>query len=434
MALANYLSHYAETHTRQLNDFSESYDYVCVVPCFDETEAFLLTNEKVFRSTSSLLILVINQAPATIINANNLALQQFIGAAFARLWRSRDQALTLYRSGANSHILCVDAYSPGRELAAKQGVGLARKIGADIACQLFYCGKIVKPWIFNTDADVKLPENYFSSTASATAAAALVFPYEHSRPNDPKQALAIDLYDYGLRYYAAALHWAGSPYAFQTVGSTLVIHANYYAKVRGFPKRNAGEDFYILNKLRKTGNIVCLSEPLLTVAARTSNRTPFGTGAAMRQIMQLDDAECDYVFYHPLVFDLLRVFLQALPDIWRLLRSDSVDDELIQTTIAAVIAHEKLMPVLHTLDVASGVRHAFSHSKTFDGFSKHMHDWFDAFRTLKLVHGLRDRYYPSINIRELGALTPAFLPASACARRTLRARHTITESGVEYPP
>ncbi len=416
MALAKYLSRYAEAHTQQLADFPGSYDYVCVIPCFDESEAFLQINATAFNTASSLIIVVINQAPAEDINANNLAVQRYVETSFLRLWQSLDRVLTLYASGSGWHLLCVDAFSPGRQLPVNHGVGLARKIGADIACQLYYCGKIAKPWIFTTDADVELPDDYFIATANVAGAAALIFPYQHSHPDDPNQALAIDLYDYSLRYYVAGLHWAGSPYAFQTVGSTLAVHAEHYAKVRGFPKRSAGEDFYILNKLRKTGDIVTLPRPAISIAARVSHRTPFGTGAALSQIVQLEDAARDYVFYHPQIFSLLRLFLHSLPEIWQRLSDASAGNAAIQMTIYKVIENEKLVQVLQTLTVDAGIQHAFSHSKTLHGFLKHIHDWFDAFRALKLVHGLRDGYYPSVNIEELQRLAPEFLSQSSLAR------------------
>lgn len=410
MALAKYLSHYAEPHSQQLGDFPYSYDYACVIPCYDETEVFLLQNRQVFDAASSLVIVVINEAPSKRANTNNLALHKFIQNSYPRIWESNDGYLTLFNSGAEPHLLCVDAYTAGRQLPARQGVGLARKIGADIACQLYYNGKIAKPWIFTTDADVVLPHDYFSAASSFAKAAAFIFPYQHNRPSDPRRALAIDLYDFSLRYYTSGLSWAGSPYAFQTVGSSLTIHAEHYAKVRGFPKRNAGEDFYILNKLRKTGAIVSLNEPVITVAARISNRTPFGTGAALSQIMQLEDAERDYVFYHPKVFELLRRFLQVLPNIWQHLDTAPTDSINIRRTISEAIEDEKLIQVLQSLDIEAGVQHAINHSRTLERFLKHVHDWFDAFRTLKLVHGLRDEYYSSINIAELQILAPEFLP------------------------
>ena len=40
--------------------------------------------------------------------------------------------------------------------------------------------------------------------------------------------------------------------------------------------------------------------------------------------------------------------------------------------------------------------HAFRQSRNLDQFTRQMHTWFDAFRTLKLIHFLRDIDAPSI--------------------------------------
>ena len=68
------------------------------------------------------------------------------------------------------------------------------------------------------------------------------------------------LYEYSLRYYVAGLTYAQSPYAFHTIGSTMAVNAEHYASVRGFPRREAGEDFYLLNKLAKVGSVHTLEE------------------------------------------------------------------------------------------------------------------------------------------------------------------------------
>ena len=60
-----------------------------------------------------------------------------------------------------------------------------------------------------------------------------------------------------LRYYVAGMKYARSHLThFHTIGSTMAVRASYYAKVRGFPKREAGEDFYLLNKLAKVGTVL----------------------------------------------------------------------------------------------------------------------------------------------------------------------------------
>jgi hypothetical protein len=78
------------------------------------------------------------------------------------------------------------------------------------------------------------------------------------------------------------LREAHSPYAYHSIGSTLAIHAETYAVVRGVPRRNAGEDFYLLNKAAKVDRIAILAEPSIAITARYSQRVPFGTGPALK--------------------------------------------------------------------------------------------------------------------------------------------------------
>ena len=64
---------------------------------------------------------------------------------------------------------------------------------------------------------------------------------------------ATALYELRLHHYVLGLEYAGSPYAYHTLGSCLAVKADAYAQVRGFPKRAGAEDFYLLNKLAKLG-------------------------------------------------------------------------------------------------------------------------------------------------------------------------------------
>ena len=49
------------------------------------------------------------------------------------------------------------------------------------------------------------------------------------------------------------------------------------------------------------------------------------------------------------------------------------------------------------------LEHAFRQSNNLDQFTRQVHTWFDAFRTLKLIHFLRDGYLPSISYARLEA-------------------------------
>jgi hypothetical protein len=266
---------------------------------------------------------------------------------------------------------------------------------------------------------VRLPQRYFAFSTALTGStsqdtSALIYPFRHSfvavndavqeqadettAPLRQKIMQATQLYEFSLRYYVAGLNYAGSPYAFHTIGSTIAVNSEHYAKVRGFPRRNAGEDFYLLNKLAKVGcirqlNAVADCEPV-DIAARLSDRVPFGTGAATGRIMELTDPARDFLFYHPTVFELLRSWLGSLPAFWQS-RSSDITSVLSQPDLPVLIEG------LEDMGVEDALRHALRQSSDAEQFSRQMHTWFDAFRTLKLIHHLRDRQLPSIRLEVL---------------------------------
>src|SRR5690606_21745746 len=55
----------------------------------------------------------------------------------------------------------------------------------------------------------------------------------------------------------------------------------------------------------------------IQIAARLSDRVPFGTGAAVNKMTALQDVVKDYRFYDPRVFGLLGMWLQSWPAIWQ---------------------------------------------------------------------------------------------------------------------
>jgi len=64
---------------------------------------------------------------------------------------------------------------------------------------------------------------------------------------------------------------------------------------------------------------------------------------------------------------------------------------------------------LQTMGFDKAVEAARKNSKSPSAFTRHMHDWFDAFRTLKYIHGLRDAEYGSVSVCELRGLLPECL-------------------------
>ena len=428
-----YLRQYAEPGTAAVEEIpaSEPWQQVVVIPVCNESTEILRALPR--GSGRSLMILVVNEtgnAPRHVSLAN----QDFaaeLQTRFRLRWQSAAAGgLTLYHDPASTRdVLLVDRFSDGRNFPAKGGVGHARKTGADLAAYLIHQQRVSSPWIHCTDADVRLPQRYFTcsatiSDATAQNTAALVYPFRHSMTTDKtgdripnihrhKILQVTHLYEFSLRYYVAGLSFARSPYAFHTIGSTIAVNAAHYAKVRGFPRRRAGEDFYLLNKLAKVGSIMQLSaetdcEPI-DITARLSDRVPFGTGAAVGRIMELEDPAREFLLYHPAVFGLLHSWLGSLATFWH---SRSSDIGVILSRGAATNQQgdlsnhppkdlQALISGLEDAGASEALQHAFRQSSDTIQFNRQVHTWFDGFRTLKLIHHLRDHHLPSISFEAL---------------------------------
>jgi len=419
-----YLHNYAEPEVSALDGLPDqlSWQNVMVIPACNESPGLLRSPPPC--GGRSLMILVINEASgaAEKVSLRNRALEAAVQERFTLLWCSaHGSVLSLWRDPcAGRDLLLVDRFSEGRQLPARGGVGFARKIGVDLALWLIHHQRIHTTWIHCTDADVQLPGTYFARSNRlqdrTSKIAALIYPFSHSDDQDRSESrevvMATLLYELSLRYYVAGMKLARSPYAFHTIGSTMAVNAIHYAKVRGFPKREAGEDFYLLNKLAKVGSVLELGEnadnEAIEIESRRSDRVPFGTGAAVNKITGLADPVSDFRFYDPVVFELLKLWLQSLPAVWESgsteLSPDIFPDQQMENRSQKLQA---LLAGLKIIKTDLALVHAFRQSKNLDQFTRQMHTWFDAFRTLKLIHFLRDGDYPSIPYAKL-EVNPVF--------------------------
>ena len=60
-----------------------------------------------------------------------------------------------------------------------------------------------------------------------------------------------------------------------------------------------------------------------------------------------------------------------------------------------------MQAALTELQLQPALQHACIHSQTLAGFLKHFHHWFDAFRSRKLIHLLRDNGLESLPLAKL---------------------------------
>src|SRR6185503_7192191 len=81
----------------------------------------------------------------------------------------------------------------------------------------------------------------------------LTYPFVHVPSGESAVDRAHNIYEVFLRYYVLGLAAAGSPWAMHTIGSSLAVDLDAYAAVRGVPRRDAAEDFYLVSKVAKLG-------------------------------------------------------------------------------------------------------------------------------------------------------------------------------------
>ena len=379
-----YLDRYAEPIVHEFEaqirrKLHRTYQSVLVIPLYDEPPECI--NHVLPPDIHDTLVIGVVNAAA---DQDREAIQR-TQDCLSRLG-NENSLFTVVPRTADTTLLVVDCCTPGRQMPPKQGVGLARKIGADLALTCIENHIVERPWIYCTDADAVLPSGYFDPMILDETVAVALYPFTHHPPHDN-----ILRYEIWLRYYTTQLAFAGSPYAFHTIGSLLKINAQHYAKVRGFPKRKAAEDFYMLNKLAKVGQVVRLKRPCILLSSRLSTRVPFGTGATMKRL----GANPELLFYDPEIFNLLRHWLGLTEQLWR-------DRDAIQLSSlrhwwrSQRLADDIWLEILLQLGLDRRLLDAYRQCQDYRHFQYFIWVWFDAFRTLKFIHYLRDRSFPSL--------------------------------------
>ncbi len=286
----------------------------------------------------------------------------------------------------------VDASTDGFSMPDNDaGVGLARKIGLDLALTLFDYSSPNKKLLICLDADCEVQNNYLSTIIESfnnKKIEAAVIEYEHRLPEDDLSKSAIICYEIFLRYYVFGLSYSNSPYAFHSVGSTMVCDFESYIKIVGMNKRKAAEDFYFLEKLAKVVSIHKISQTKVFPSSRTSWRVPFGTGQRMNRFRA--GTHDEFSLFDFRVFEILKEW-----------NAYYYSDEIINVTEYLSFAG-KLNPLLKKFLELNSFEEQwekiFSNAKSKEQIRKQKKIWFDGFRTMKLIHYLRDNGFPNINM------------------------------------
>lgn len=311
----------------------------------------------------------------------------------------------------------VDAASDGKEIPPKQGVGLARKIGMDLALEwLDFDG--IDPLLICLDADTLVQPDYLAAITNhfnATNAGGAAIPFRHRAAEDPAGQAAIDRYELFLRVYVLGMELSRSPYAFHTVGSAMACRAAAYAASGGMNRRLAGEDFYFLQQVHKTAGVVPLKGTIVHPSPRSSHRVPFGTGRAVGDMISKGK---ELLFYQPCLFTILGEWLECAAG------HGSADGEAMIRRAAEISPH--LETYLRQAGFVTAWDNLLRNSPDEQRLMASFHGWFDAFKTMRLMHHLTDSAFPRIPAEEAvpplleraGHESPADLSGlSDCLRR-----------------
>jgi hypothetical protein len=273
----------------------------------------------------------------------------------------------------------------------KAGVGFARKTAMDEAVRRFAAVKNPEGLIVSLDADTLVAGHYFQEIEKAvkkSTAACFTFQFRHCYDTElypPEVINACKLYETYLRYYRLALKTFDSPFAIHTIGSCFAIRADAYVKLGGMTPRQGGEDFYFLQKAVKMHPVCELGTPVVFPSPRVSNRVPFGTGPAVRNIIE----KGYYTVYNFKLFRLLKTFYSLFPAMERNDLKKQIPPEIINYT--GDRSFDEILAECR------------NHSSSSKAFVKRMYDRFDAFFIVKFLNTFNNSaIYPPVDVLEAG--------------------------------
>ena len=325
--------------------------------------------------------------------------------------KSIDEINSWIQDNPDSRISC-NVMSAMNLPAKHAGVGLARKIGMDAALRRFatinYNGLIVC-----LDADCTVHPSYLKELESNFCTENFVagnIYYEHPLAGDIEATPSgIGKYELGLRYYVNALRFAGYPYSYHTIGSSMAVSAITYAKSGGMNKRKAGEDFYFLHKLIPLGGFRELNSTAVYPSSRISERVPFGTGLAMlRWQKQISSGQS-----HELESYCFKTFRDLKEFIASIIALRECTGKVTYTNAVKTLPHS-IQEFLMSQNFYDVLNSCIAQSTSEAAYLKRIYAWLDGFMVLKFVHFARAHFYPEV-------------PVEQCARELLGSIHVNSD-------
>jgi hypothetical protein len=398
-SVQKYLQKYSLGNWTLESNEKNEIDNAIVIPVISEYENLrklltsLIKNDNTYFLQTAVIIVVNNFLDSSEeIKLDNQKSRGFLRDVISK--NCYEDSLALEIINSNLNICLIDASSEGYEMPDKiGGVGLARKFGMDEALKIFKYNATTKKILVCLDADCTVASNYLTSIVSEfnkrNLSAGFV-SFRHNTEEDSPTTAAIICYEIFLHYYVLGLKYADSPFAFHTIGSTMICDHESYIKVEGMNKEKAAEDFYFMEKLAKNYKIEKINSTTVYPSSRSSWRVPFGTGQRVGRF--LSNKQNEYLLYDPISFAILKAWLEIF------------NTNKIKTSAEYLSFAEKIHPELSNFLIEQNFENDWDrilkNSTKPEQLTKQKHKWFDGFKTLKLIHYLRDKSFPQIDMFE----------------------------------
>ena len=346
-------------------------DIIVVIPCYNELELIhtlqsIKTSKK--PKANILIAVIINSA----INANNNVLLQ------NRLTFTEVERFAVLNNDSNLIYFPLLCENLPRKHA---GVGLARKIGMDLAIDHFHSNNNNSGLIISLDADCEVSENFFTTIYDEfnknEKLNATIHNFHHRVENDDKDIeSAIRQYEMYLRYFSKMLKYTGFPYYYHTIGSAFAVSADAYVRVGGMGRQQGGEDFYFLQKVFQLGHIVELHETYVFPMARFSDRVPFGTGPALQKI--LDEPDRKIKVYSKQSFFHLKSLFERKDGFFK-----KNENEI---TALLLQLHPALQNFLTEVDFIDSLNDCNNNCSNLNSYRKRFFHHFNSFKIIKYLN------------------------------------------------
>jgi hypothetical protein len=280
-------------------------------------------------------------------------------------------------------------FNVGEQALNHWGVGMARKTGMDEAARRF--DQINRPdgVIASLDADCRIDCSYFTALSKellekkGNNGCSIYFEHPLSGELPSQVYRSIVLYELHLRYYFQALKFTGFPYVHHTIGSAIAIKASAYIKAGGMNRRQAGEDFYFIQKLVPAGGFFNLYSTTIYPSPRVSERVPFGTGLAVGQLSMMKTPELSTYDFGSFC-DLRNLFCQL--DVLFDMDMNSLKEIFtsLPGALKDFIGEEEWIKKLTEIKV---------NTSNYDSYKKRFFNWFNMFKIVKYLNFAHQKFY-----------------------------------------